>query len=59
MCVDYEDLKCPCGRLFDVEDKSHLVTYWGEDPPDELECPECEHVLTVREHVTRKYEVSE
>jgi rubredoxin len=53
-------IKCPaCGYVFDFEDVvcSGLVTYWGQDGPQEWECPDCEACLVVTEHVTREYDV--
>lgn len=48
---------CRCGYDFDSDDLNGLITYWGEDPAQEMECPSCERVLTVKEVVTRVFEV--
>lgn len=54
-----EQVRCPCGYVFDQEDLQGLITYWGEDGPQERECPRCECKLIVTECVERTYEVSE
>ena len=51
-------MKCPtCYYDWDIEVVNHLITYWGEDPPKDVECPNCERTFVVREHVTRDFEV--
>ena len=57
-----EICKCPnCGEMVSVDlcDCQDLVTYWGEDPPEELTCEHCERNFKVQENVTRWWEVAE
>ena len=49
---------CLCGYDFDMEDMKNLITYWGEDGPRDEECPNCEHKMTIEEHVERTFTIS-
>ena len=52
------EVRCTeCGYLFDTEDMAAVTTYYGEDGPQDVECPGCDAVLLVTETVTRTYEV--
>jgi len=52
-------IRCPhCGHEFDFTDENYgVVTYWGEEPPVELECDGCESTFFAREHVERTFTV--
>ncbi|KKN29877.1 hypothetical protein LCGC14_0839550 [marine sediment metagenome] len=53
-----ESVQCPaCGYTFDAEDMAGLVSYWGDNGPREMDCPECERAMVVTENVERTYEV--
>lgn len=55
-----EEAQCPaCKYVFDPEDLDGLVTYYGEDGPQDVCCPNCEASLTVNETVTREFEVTD
>ena len=52
---------CPhCGHehdpSFDPEMLSGLVTYHGDEPPQEFQCQSCEKTFFVQEHVRRTFE---
>lgn len=54
-----EQIRCPgCGYVFDEDDKLSYVSMWGEDSGTEDGCPECEVDLTIKEYVTRSWDVS-
>ena len=49
---------CPvCKHVFADEELSGLVTFWGEEPPVEQDCPNCETPLVIDEQVERTFEV--
>jgi endogenous inhibitor of DNA gyrase (YacG/DUF329 family) len=53
------EIKCPCcGYTFDSEDRTQYVSYWGEDGPQEAECPSCETSIVIQEHVIRRWSVA-
>lgn len=53
---DAENIRCPvCGYVWDI---TPYITCWGEDGPQDDECPECGTVLTIKECVTRTFEVT-
>jgi hypothetical protein len=51
---------CPhCRKEYEIEDgcsAAQLVTYHGESPPVELECPSCDKTFWAKEIVLRSYE---
>lgn len=56
-----ESIICPyCGFVHKYEDDPELfyglVTYYGEEEPQEFECSECEATFIVEEHVQRTFE---
>jgi len=56
------EARCPkCNHLFDGEElgDNGLITFWAEDGPQEVECPNCEAMLVIEESVSRTYEVKE
>ena len=58
MAESAEKIRCPaCSYLFDPEDSSGLITYHGENGPQDVECPNCETAMSITEHVSRTYEV--
>jgi ribosomal protein S27AE len=56
-----EDLKCPkCGESMGLDacdGDDDLVTYWAEGDPIEKECPACDGLVRVSEHIRRWWEV--
>lgn len=53
-----ESVQCPaCGYVFDWESMASVTTYWGNDGPQERDCPNCETPLLITERVSRTYEV--
>ena len=60
-----QEIKCPhCNRVIyksgnphdvDMED---LITYFGEECPQEMECYFCEETFTVQEFVERTFKVT-
>ena len=58
--MDLQKIICPhCDEALDDEDKQQLITYHGNEcgDPSRVECPSCEEVFLVTEHVTRTWEV--
>lgn len=54
------DIHCPkCKKKLDISERSSLVTYWGEDGWQKIDCEYCDHEFEVEENVTRTYEVRE
>lgn len=55
---DASDIVCPaCRYEFTTEDMEGHVTYWGDDPSKEDECPNCEAKLLIAECVVRTFDV--
>ena len=52
-----EGIQCPyCGHCHTEPEAWHdVVTYWGEEGPQEFECESCERDFTVEESVTRTW----
>lgn len=52
---------CPhCGHELDMTDSDRVVshvTYWGEDEPVAADCPGCNVVIYVQEHVSRSWTI--
>lgn len=70
MAIDLEKIReqfrkdkliiCPfCGKEHDPSDDPDilqgLVTYWGEEDPQEFYCYSCEKTFLVKEQVSRKF----
>ena len=54
-----QDIICPkCGHMWEQEDMGGHVSYWGEDEAKEDECGNCEARVTIKENVTREFEVT-
>jgi len=54
-----DTFSCPvCKYQFPFEDAVKHVTYLGDGPVLEDECPECDSILLVSESVTREFAVS-
>ena len=55
-----QDVHCPkCKTKQDLSESRSLVTYWGEDGWQKLQCEHCDHEFEVEENVMRTYEVRE
>lgn len=54
-----EGIRCPkCSYFFDEDDKAEYVTTWGDGPPIEGWCPNCDAALLVTEDVSRTFDVT-
>ena len=57
----YEEISCPhCGENqgIDSENLSGLVTYWGEDGAEKMECVDCEKDFYIKEEVSRHWDIA-
>ena len=55
---DAQNIRCPgCGYVWDMEALTAHITYHGEDPPKDADCPNCKAELTITENVVRTFEV--
>lgn len=54
-----QEIHCPhCGAKYDfTSDDVGMVTYWGEDGPQELDCGSCEKTFFANESVYRTFTV--
>lgn len=54
-----DTVNCPhCGHAISMADTERYcrhTTYWGEREPVAEDCPKCEQVLYLREHVRRTW----
>ena len=54
-----QDIICPaCGYTWEGEEMYGYVSYYGEDEPQDGECPRCEAKVTIDETVTRRFDVT-
>jgi redox-regulated HSP33 family molecular chaperone len=54
-----QKIKCPyCNHEYDfTSEDMGMVTYWGEDGPQELTCDNCDKGFFADEHVDRTFTV--
>ncbi len=54
--ITNSEVICPyCGEEQDISEARRLVTYWGEDGPQQRDCDHCGLSFMVEEHVSRSF----
>ena len=54
-----QDIVCPkCGYVWEGEEMYNHISYYGEDPPEQDECSNCEAKVMIKEEVVRTFEVT-
>ncbi len=54
---DQQDVKCPyCGRVW--MDSHPFITLHGEEPPGDIDCPDCGKTFLVEERVERWFHIT-